>query len=50
MLQLGIAKELGYTLYDLKRQVSEQELFIWAAYFELLNEDQERRLKSAKRM
>ena len=49
MLQLGVAKELGYTLYDLKRHITESELLIWAAYFELLNEDQERRLKSANR-
>ena len=49
MLQLGVATELGYTLYDLKRHITESELIIWAAYFEILNDDHEKTLKSAKR-
>lgn len=49
MLQLGVAKELGYTLYDLKRQITESELLIWAAYFEILNDEQEKTLKSGRR-
>jgi hypothetical protein len=49
MLQLGVAKELGYTLYDLNRHIAEPELLIWGAYFEILNDEQEKTLKSAKR-
>jgi len=49
MLQLGVAKELGYTLYDLKQRITESELLIWSAYFEILNDEQEKTLKSAKR-
>jgi len=48
MLQLGVAKELGYTLNDLKNSLNFHELLIWASYFELLNDDQERRLKQSR--
>jgi hypothetical protein len=45
LLQLGIAKELGYSLVKLQHEVTLEELLIWSAYFELQNEEQERRMK-----
>jgi len=49
MLQLGIAKELGYSLAKLNAEVTMEELLIWSSYFELLNEEQERRMKQSRR-
>jgi hypothetical protein len=48
MLQLGIAKELGYSLARLNAEVTMEELLIWSSYFELLNEEQERRMKQRR--
>jgi hypothetical protein len=45
MLQLGVAKELGYTLIRLKSELTIEELLLWSAYFDLQNEEQERRMK-----
>jgi hypothetical protein len=45
MLQLGVAKELGYTLVRLKSELTIEELLLWSAYFDLQNEEQERRMK-----
>jgi len=44
-LQLGVAKELGYSLARLNAEVTMEELLIWSSYFDLLNEEQERRMK-----
>jgi hypothetical protein len=46
---LGIAKELGYSLARLNAEVTMEELLIWSSYFELLNEEQERRMKQSRR-
>tara|TARA_A100001201_G_scaffold130514_2_gene116327 strand:- start:1880 stop:2041 length:162 start_codon:yes stop_codon:yes gene_type:complete len=48
-LQLGVAKELGYTLARLAHEVTLEELMIWSAYFGLLNEEQEAQMKKVKR-
>jgi hypothetical protein len=45
LLQLGVAKELGYTLARLNQEVTLEELLIWSSYFELQNEEQERQMK-----
>jgi hypothetical protein len=45
LLQLGVAKELGYTLAKLNEEVTMEELLLWSSYFELQNEEQERRMK-----
>jgi hypothetical protein len=45
LLQLGVAKELGYSLARLNREVTLEELMLWSTYFDLLNEEQERQLK-----
>jgi len=48
-LQLGVAKELGYTLSKLMREVTLEELMIWSTYFGLLNDEQEAEMKRARR-
>jgi hypothetical protein len=49
MLQLGVAKELGMSLTQLKQTVTVEELLLWSAYFQILNEDQEKEIEKAKR-
>jgi polyphosphate kinase 2 (PPK2 family) len=49
LLQLGVAKELGYSLAKLNQEVTLEELLIWSSYFDLQNEEQERRLKQRRR-
>ena len=48
MLQLGVAKELKYTLLELQQKMTIEELLIWSAYFKILNEEQEKMLKKPK--
>jgi hypothetical protein len=45
LLQLGVAKELGYSLARLNQEVTLEELLIWSSYFDLQNEEQERQMK-----
>ena len=49
MLQLGVAKELGMSLTQLKQTVTVEELLLWSAYFQILNEDQEKEMEKTKR-
>jgi hypothetical protein len=49
MLQLGVAKELGMSLTQLKQTVTPEELLLWSAYFQVLNEDQQKEVDKAKR-
>ena len=49
MLQFGVAKELGMSLTQLKQTVTVEELLLWSAYFQILNEDQEKEIEKAKR-
>lgn len=49
MLQLGVAKELGMSLAQLKNTVTPEELLLWSAYFSILNEDQQKEIEKAKR-
>lgn len=48
MLSLGVAKELGYTLSKLWEETTPEELMLWSAYFQVLNEDQEESLRKAR--
>jgi hypothetical protein len=43
-----VAKELGYSLARLNAEVTMEELMIWSAYFDLTNEEQERRMKQRR--
>ena len=48
MLQFGIAKELGMSLTQV-RSMTPEEMLGWSAYFQILNEDQEKEMEKAKR-
>ena len=48
MLQFGIAKELGMSLVQIK-QMTLEEILGWSAYFQVLNEDQEKEMEKARR-
>ena len=48
MLQFGIAKELGMSLSDVRKMTLE-EVLGWSAYFQILNEDQEKEIEKIKR-
>tara|TARA_B100000287_G_scaffold345532_1_gene332950 strand:- start:3414 stop:3566 length:153 start_codon:yes stop_codon:yes gene_type:complete len=48
MLQFGIAKELGKSLAEI-RQMTLEEILGWSAYFQVLNEDQEKEMQKIRR-
>tara|TARA_R100000664_G_scaffold21699_1_gene31076 strand:+ start:67 stop:219 length:153 start_codon:yes stop_codon:yes gene_type:complete len=48
MLQFGIAKELGKSLVEI-RQMTLEEILGWSAYFQVLNEDQEKEMQKIRR-
>jgi hypothetical protein len=48
LLQLGVAKELGYSLARLNQEVTMEELLLWSCYFDLQNEEQELRMKQRR--
>ncbi len=48
MLQFGVAKELGKSLTEV-RDMTIEELIGWSAYFEIINEQQEKEFEKAKR-
>lgn len=48
-LELGIAKELGYTLSELREKMLPEELWLWAAYFQIQQEEQQASLKRSQR-
>jgi len=49
MLQFGIAKELGMSLSELKATMTAEEVIGWSAYFQVLNEDQEKQFAKSRR-
>ena len=49
MLQFGVAKELGLTLSEVRNRMTAEELIGWSAYFQILNEDQEKAMEKVKR-
>ena len=48
MLQFGIAKELGKSLAEV-RQMTLEEILGWSAYFQIVNEEQEKEFQKARR-
>ena len=48
MLQFGIAKELGKSLTEIRKMTLE-EILGWSAYFQVLNEDQEKEMQKIRR-
>lgn len=49
MLQFGVAKELGLSLGQVRNMMTAEELLGWSAYFQILNEDQQKEIEKAKR-
>ena len=49
MLQFGVAKELGLSLQEVRTTMIAEELLGWSAYFQILNEDQQKEIEKAKR-
>ena len=49
MLQFGVAKELGISLSEVRATMTAEELIGWSAYFQILNEDQEKALEKTRR-
>ena len=43
-----LAKELGMTVTQLAKHLTQEELVGWAAYFDLYNEQQEKAIQNAK--
>ena len=49
LAELGVAKELGMTLGQLRREMTYEELWVWCTYFNLLNQEQEVAMKKARK-
>lgn len=49
LTELGVAKELKMTLGQLRREMTYEELWIWAAYFGLIADEREEAMKKASR-
>ena len=48
LLQFGVAKELGKSLVEV-RSMTLEALRGWSAYFQVINEEQEKEFEKAKR-
>ena len=44
-----LAKELGMTLGQLRREMTNEEVILWHAYFQLEHDQQQEAMKKAKR-
>ena len=49
MLQFGVAKELGMSLTEVRATMTPEELIGWSAYFQIINEEQEKQMEKARR-
>lgn len=49
MAQLGVAKELGMTLGQLRREMTREELQLWLVYFDVRCDIQEEAMKKARK-
>ena len=49
MTELAVAKELGMTLVQLREAMTPEELWLWAAFFQLQNEEQKAEMEKARR-
>ena len=49
LAELHVAKELHMTLGQLRREITYEELWLWVAYFGLMNDQQEEAMKKARR-
>ncbi len=49
MAQLGVAKEFGMTLGQLRREMTREELQLWLIYFDVRNDMQSEAMEKARR-
>ena len=49
LAELHVAKELGMSLSRLREEMTYQEVWLWCAYFGLMNDQQEEAMKKAQR-
>ena len=47
--ELHVAKELGMTLTQLRREMTYEELWLWVTYFGLIRDLEEESIKKSKR-
>ena len=48
LAELVVAKELGYTLVELREKMTEEELYIWHAFLTLQREEEDKMLNKSK--
>ena len=49
MPQFGVAKELGMSLSEVRATMTPEELIGWSAYFNVINEEQQKEMDKARR-
>jgi len=49
LAELHVAKELGMSLGQLRRELTYEELWLWITYFGLMNDQREEQMKKAQR-
>ena len=49
MLCFGVAKELGMTVSRLMAEATREEVLAWSCYFQIVNDEQEKAMKAARR-
>ena len=49
MAELVVANELKMSLARLKQEMTPEELWLWLAFYELRNDEQEKQLKKARK-
>ena len=48
LAELLVAKELGYTLNDLRERMTPEELLIWHSFFTLQREEEEKMINKSR--
>ena len=49
MLQLVVAEKLGLTLAELAERMTVEELQLWALFYEIRHEDEQKSMEEARR-
>lgn len=48
LAELVVAKELGYTLYELREKMTQEELLIWHAFFQIQKEEEDKVMNKSR--
>jgi hypothetical protein len=48
LAELLVAKELGYTLVELREKMTQEELLIWHSFFTLQREEEEKTINKSR--